>query len=92
VRVLLDENLPHDLIAELPGHDVVTVQEMGWAGAKNADLLKRASGKIAALLTMDRNLDHQHDLRALPFGVIVIRAKSNRIQICVPLWIVYWKR
>jgi hypothetical protein len=24
VRVLLDENLPHDLIAELTGHDVVT--------------------------------------------------------------------
>jgi hypothetical protein len=26
VRVLLDENLPHDLILELVGHEVVTVQ------------------------------------------------------------------
>ena len=32
MRVLLDENVPHDLITQLPGHDVVTVQGLGsWA-------------------------------------------------------------
>jgi hypothetical protein len=30
VRVLLDENLPHDLIAALVGHSVSTVQGLGW--------------------------------------------------------------
>jgi len=35
VRVLLDEHLPHDLIAELTGHDVETVQGLGWSGVKN---------------------------------------------------------
>lgn len=85
MRVLLDENLPHDLIEELAGHEVVTIQEMGWAGAKNGDLLQRASGRIAAFLTMDRNLEYQHHLTALAFGVVVIRAKSNRMQDLRPL-------
>jgi hypothetical protein len=53
VRVLLDENLPHDLIAELIGHDVVTVQGLGWAGVKNGDLLRRAAGQIDAFVTIE---------------------------------------
>ena len=75
MRALLDENLPHDLIATLVGHEVVTVQGLGWAGTTNGDLLKRASGQVDALVTMDRKLDREHDLSALPFGVIVIAAR-----------------
>jgi hypothetical protein len=82
VRVLLDENLLHDLIGELTGHDVSTVQ---GAGVKNGELLRRAAGQVDALLTMDRKLEHQHDISALPFGLIVVRARSNRIQDLRPL-------
>jgi uncharacterized protein DUF5615 len=85
VRVLLDENLPHDLISELGGHEVVTVQELGWAGVKNGELLRRTAGQVDAFLTMDRNLEQEHDLRALSFGVVVIRARSNRVQDLRPL-------
>jgi hypothetical protein len=85
VRVLLDENLPHDLIAELAGHQVSAVQGLGWAGVKNGELLRRAAGQIDALLTMDRRLEHQHDISALPFGLIVVRAHSNRMQDLRPL-------
>ena len=85
MRVLLDENLPHDLIAELTGHDVVTVQGLGWAGTKNGDLLRRAVDQIDAFVTMDRKLEREHDLSALPFGVVVIVARSNRMQDLLPL-------
>ena len=85
MHVLLDENLPHDLIAELAGHQVNTVQGLGWAGIKNGELLRRAAGQIDALLTMDRKLEHQHDISALPFGLIVVRAHSNRMQDLRPL-------
>jgi hypothetical protein len=84
VRVLLDENLPHDLISELGAHEVVTVQGLGWAGVKNGELLRRA-GQVDAFLTMDRRLEHEHDLSALSFGVVVIRARSNRMQDLEPL-------
>jgi hypothetical protein len=38
VRVLLDENLPLDLTKSLTGHEVFTVQGLGWAGTKNGAL------------------------------------------------------
>jgi Domain of unknown function (DUF5615) len=85
VRVLLDENLPHDLILELGGHEVVTVQGLGWAGVKNGELLRRAAGQVDALLTMDRRLEHEHDLGSLSFGVVVIQARSSRMQDLRPL-------
>jgi len=81
VRVLLDENLPHDLTGALIGHSVSTVQPLCWAGTKNGALLKRASGLIDALVTMDRNLEHQQDVSVLPFGVVVVGAPSNRVRI-----------
>ncbi len=85
MRVLLDENLPHDLIAGLVGHSVATVQDLGWAGTKNGDLLRRASGVTDAFLTMDGKLEHQHDISVLPFGVVVVGAPSNRISDLMPL-------
>jgi hypothetical protein len=60
VRVLLDENIPHDLIPQFAGHDVSTVQGLGWAGIKNGDLLERARGTIDVFVTMDRKLEKQH--------------------------------
>ena len=54
MRVLLDENLPHDLIARLSGQTVSTVQGMGWAGVENGELLRRASGQPACLVVSSK--------------------------------------
>jgi hypothetical protein len=72
VRVLLDENLPRDLVTELSGHDVATVQGLGWAGMRNGELLKRASGQVEVFITMDRRLAEEHDLTVLPFGRVAV--------------------
>jgi hypothetical protein len=85
VRVLLDENIPHDLIPQFAGHDVSTVQGLGWAGIKNGDLLQRARYTIDVFVTMNRKLETQHDLSAFPFGVLVIVARSNRMPDVLPL-------
>ena len=85
MRVLLDENLPHDLIAVLPDHEVLTVQGLGWAGVKNGELLRRATGLIDAFVTMDRLLGRQQDISGLPFGVVLIVAHSNRVPDLIPL-------
>jgi predicted nuclease of predicted toxin-antitoxin system len=79
VRVLLDENLPHDLTRVLTGHVTFTVQGLGWAGTKNGALLKRAGGECDVFVTMDGNIEHQQDFANLPFGVVVIGAASNRM-------------
>ena len=66
-------------------NDVLTVQGLGWAGINNGDLLERARDRIDVFVTMDRKLEKQHDLSALPCGVVVIGAKSNRMADLLPL-------
>lgn len=78
MRVLLDENLPHDLMASLVGHEVMTVQRLGWAGTLNGELLKRITGVADAFVTMDRKLERQHDLTTLAFGVVLNRGSVKQ--------------
>ena len=85
MRVLLDENLPADLVRALPGHDVVTVHGLGWSGLKNGELLGRAAGRVDAFITMDTNLEYQQRLGGLSFGVVVIHARSNRVADLLPV-------
>ena len=67
MRILLDESLPRKLSQELTGHEVRTVQRLGWAGLKNGELLHRASGKFDILITGDQNLEYQQTLPLCPF-------------------------
>jgi hypothetical protein len=85
MRVLLDESLPHELRTEITGHDVHVVRDFGWSGLKNGELLKRSAGRIDVFLTADQNLQYQQNLRNLPVAVIVLIAKTNRIQDVRPL-------
>lgn len=85
MRILLDESLPWELKAELPGHDVQMVQEVGWSSLKNGELLVRAAGKFDVFLTADQNLQYQQNLGALQVAVVVLVAKSNRISDLRPL-------
>jgi predicted nuclease of predicted toxin-antitoxin system len=85
VRVLLDENLPHDLAALLVGHQADTVAGCGWSGTKNGELLRLASTNHQAFLTMDRRLPDQQHLEDFPFAVLLLLAPSNRMFHLRPL-------
>lgn len=85
MRILLDEDLPRRLGALLVGHDVNTVQRVGWSGIKNGRLLGLAASKFDVFLTMDGNLEFQQNLATLPIAVLVIEAVSNRIEHLQPL-------
>ena len=81
MRILLDECLPKDLARELPGHVVKTVPQAGWAGISNGKLLRiiAGSGKFDVFLTVDKRLPRQNKISLLPYAVVVLRAKSNRM-------------
>jgi hypothetical protein len=85
MRVLLDECVPRPLRSELTNHGVRTVAEMGWSGIKNGELLQKAAGEFDCFLTVDRNLQFQQRIDALPLAVIVIRARDNRLETLRPL-------
>jgi len=63
VRILLDEQLPRQLVPYLIGHDVRTVQQESWAGLKNGALLMSAEDAgFAVFLTGDQNLQFQQNI------------------------------
>jgi predicted nuclease of predicted toxin-antitoxin system len=85
MRILLDESLPRRLRDEITGHSVKTVAEMGWSGIENGELLRLAAGQFDVLLTADQNVQFQQNLDALPLPVIVVAARTNRLEDLRPL-------
>ena len=86
MRVLLDENIDQLLKGLFPPEfEVVTVRERGWQGKTNGELLRLAEQEFDALVTMDKNLGHQQNLRILKLGVVVLRAMSNAYSVVAPL-------
>jgi hypothetical protein len=69
----------------LEGHAATTVAHRGWTGVKNGDLLQRMRGEYDALLTMDQGIEFQQNIAALPFGVLLVLASSNRMAHLQPL-------
>lgn len=57
-----------------------TVAECGWAGKKNGELLSLAELQFDVLLTLDKNIPYQQDLQLGRIAILIVRARSNRIQ------------
>ena len=79
MHILIDECLPRELGDELIGHEVTTVQEVGWAGFKNGQLLEKISGMFETFITIDKRIENEHEIPE-NVALITIRAPSNRIQ------------
>jgi hypothetical protein len=78
-RILFDENMPRKLRRELPQFIVRTVQEEGWAGFENGNLLRRAAGIFDALLTADQRLRYQQNVAQFAIGVVVIETVDTTL-------------
>jgi predicted nuclease of predicted toxin-antitoxin system len=85
MRLLLDESVPRRLATHLRNHEVKTVVQVGWGGAKNGALLSLAAREFDVFITVDKNLSYQQNLATLPLAVVVLRAKSNELQNLIPL-------
>ena len=85
MKILIDECLPRKLKNELPEHDVKTVPEAGWAGMKNGELLRAMADDFDVFLTIDNNLQDQHQLANQPTGFVVLRAVNNKLSTLVLL-------
>lgn len=86
MKVLIDENLPHELRNELPGHDCYTTAYMKWAGIVNGELLKLAlDAGFDVLVTTDRGLEYEQNLAMMPVEVLIIRVKRNTTRFLRPV-------
>ena len=62
MRVVFDENVPWPLRQFLPGHEVASVQGLGWSGIVNGLLINRLEGAHDVLVIADKNLRYQQNL------------------------------
>src|ERR1039458_865121 len=79
LRILVDECLPEDLLGWLLEWDVRMVQQMGWAGVKNGELLRRAEGQFDLFLTADKNLRYQQNLKGRRLAILLL--PTNRLKV-----------
>lgn len=49
MKLVLDEDIPRQLARrfEEAGHTAVHLEQLGWKGIKNGDLLRRISGELS---------------------------------------------
>jgi len=78
MRLLLDENLPKRLKADVLPHDAHTVRDMGWNGKGNGELLAlmRREG-FHALIRFDKNMEYQQNFGKYDIPAVVLDAENN---------------
>ena len=85
MRVLLDSCVPKKLSREISAHEVRTAPQLGWGDLDDGPLLNAMSGGFDAFVTVDKSIRYQQNLGVRSFGVIILRAKTNRISDLLPL-------
>jgi predicted nuclease of predicted toxin-antitoxin system len=81
MRILLDECVPWPMHKLLIGHSCSTVQNLGWGGIKNGDLLQRAEDEFDLFVTSDQNIRYQQNLSGRRIAILELSTNDiSRIQ------------
>ena len=71
MKILLDECVPIQVRNALAGHEVTTVQKMGWGGISNGDLLDQAEqAGFEVFIVADKNLRYQQNLSGRRIAIL----------------------
>ena len=84
MNILLDESVPRLVKKRLTEFSITTVQEMGWSGMKNGDLLAVAEeNQFDVFITADKHLQYQQNLSKSQLSFIVL--PTNEVPLVVTL-------
>ena len=61
------------------GHEVTTVAEANWLTLPDSELLNLAQGNFDVFVTIDNGFAHQHNLRKLSFGIVIVHVLANTL-------------
>ena len=88
MKLLLDECAPKRLKNDFPGYETLTVDEVGFKGLKNGELLRAAAAEqFDVIITVDRRMPFQQNLSQFNLALIVLIAKPCRyaqLKLLVP--------
>ncbi len=77
MRILLDECTPSIVKKRLTHRQIETVQELGWAGVKNGDLLRAAKGVFDVFVTTDKNYSPSTESRRMRISDCALANQSG---------------
>ena len=83
MKILIDESVPRLRKLRLPQLDISTVLELGWAGMRNGELLRRAEEHFDIFVTADQNLRYQQNLSGRKLAILVL--PSNQVPLVARL-------
>jgi hypothetical protein len=80
MRILFDNGTPAPLIPFLEGHTVTKAKDAGWHKLVNGELLKAAEeAGFEVLLTTDKNMAAQQNLKSFTIAIVVLGNSQWRI-------------
>jgi len=81
MRVLLDENLPRRLKHYFTKDvKVLTVQDCGWKGLQDGELLHIAQTEFDIFVTTDKGIPFEQNLSLFSIAIVILEARSNRFE------------
>jgi hypothetical protein len=72
LKILLDEGVPKIIQKRLSQLSISNVEEMGWRGIKNGALLDLMAGQFQILITTDKNLPSQQNLKKRQISLVIL--------------------
>jgi len=77
MKILFDQATPVPIRPYLQGHLVRTAAQQGWSTLRNGDLLNAAEESgFELLLTTDRNMGYQQNLRGRNIAIVVLSVQQ----------------
>jgi len=83
MRVVIDACIDPRLADAFPGHQVQTLYDLGWQHLKDHVLVKQLACDV--FITGDRGFEHEHNLRSLSFGIVIVHVARNKINFYRPV-------
>ncbi len=81
MRVLLDENIPEQIIPDFVGHECAHVIPIGWSGTKNGALIAKAEqAGFNVIVTYDSSMPSQNDISSKNLALVILKPKEQGVQ------------
>ena len=84
MRIVIDACIDPRLVEAFPGDDVQTLFDLGLQSTKDNLLVKQLNCDV--FITADRGFEHQHNLKTLSFGIVIVHVARNKVSFYRPLF------
>lgn len=66
--------------------EVKTAFDLNWHQLKDHELVKNLRDRFDVLVTIDRGFEHEHNLKTLGFGIVLVHVDKNKVEFYRPLY------